>query len=128
MRGLLCILMLLLFPFSGGAQVLKSIRVKQADTLIINHKDKGDLLILDVRTKAEYNGNRIAGAVNQDFWSQSFVDSISKLQRDRIYLVYCTSGVRSKSAMKKMGELGFQRVYNLKGGIWAWRKYHGNLP
>ena len=116
--------MLLLLPFSGGAQVLKSIRVKQADTLISNHKDKGDLLILDVRTPAEYNGHRIAGAVNQDFWSQSFADSILKLQRDRIYLVYCTSGIRSKSAMKKMGELDFQRVYNLRGGIVAWKIKH----
>lgn len=115
----------LLLPLSTSAQVLRNVRVNQAEELIREHQTSKDLIILDVRTPKEYSGERLDGALHIDFWGEGFVDSVSKLDRGKIYLVYCASGVRSKKAMNKMGELGFKQVYNLRGGIWAWKRKHG---
>lgn len=107
-------------PVSGG-NLYKNIRVAQADTLIRNHEGKSDLLILDVRTPGEFKAGHIRGAINIDFWNAGFADSVSKLNKDRTCLVYCTSGVRSSGAMKKMRKLGFKRIYNMKSGMFGWR-------
>ena len=40
--------------------------------------------------------------------------------KDEIYL-YCKSGARSAAACQIMGQLGFENVYNLKGGITDWK-------
>lgn len=99
----------------------KNIRVAQADTLIQNHQGKSDLVILDVRTPGEFQAGHIKGAVNIDFWGSLFEESVSGLDKKPIYLVYCTSGVRSGGAMKKMRKLGFAKVYNMTGGMFGWR-------
>jgi thioredoxin-like negative regulator of GroEL len=36
-------------------------------------------------------------------------------------LVYCASGVRSGQAMKAMAAKGFKEVYNMSGGMSAWK-------
>jgi rhodanese-related sulfurtransferase len=36
--------------------------------------------------------------------------------------LYCTSGFRSSKTAEKLYDKGFRKLYNLKGGITAWRK------
>jgi sulfur-carrier protein adenylyltransferase/sulfurtransferase len=36
-------------------------------------------------------------------------------------VLYCRSGPRSAWATERLMEMGFPRVYNLKGGIMAWK-------
>lgn len=106
-------------PFSDvtPAQAVAMIKAKSADPLFA---------ILDVRTAREFAENRIKGAKNIDVKAPDFQDSISKLDRNGIYLLYCRGGVRSVSAMKLMKEWGFKEVYNLAGGLLRWQKE--NLP
>jgi rhodanese-related sulfurtransferase len=105
----------------AGSPFFKDIRVKQAEKLMLEHNGKGTLVILDVRSGGEFRKGWIEGAVNINFWGNDFADSVSLLDHNQAYLVYCTSGVRSTGAMKKMKELGFTRIYNMKGGMMAWR-------
>ena len=84
-------------------------------------KDK-NCVVLDVRTPEEFSSGYIRGAKNINFLSTNFRNEISKLDKNKTYLVYCASGGRSAAACKIMTDLGFKEVYNLKGGIYGWKK------
>jgi rhodanese-related sulfurtransferase len=77
-------------------------------------------VILDVRTLDEFENGFIKNAINYDIFQVSFRDEILKLDRDKLYLVYCRSGGRSSEAMNFMKSNGFKTVYNLIGGVIAW--------
>ena len=114
------IALLIFLPMIEGA-FYKNIRAVEAEKLMKDHEGKGDLVILDVRKPGEFADGHIKGAINIDFWNKGFVDSVSKLDKKGLYLVYCTSGVRSGGAMKKMKSLGFEKIYNMKSGMFGWR-------
>ncbi len=105
---------------------IKIINAAQADVLIERNKDNPEFIILDVRTSSEFNSGHIANALNIDYKSSDFKDAIGKLDRDKTYLTYCRSGRRSAKASEIMLELGFEKIYMINGGIFAWDK--ANLP
>ncbi|MDR1554278.1 MAG: rhodanese-like domain-containing protein [Prevotellaceae bacterium] len=79
--------------------------------------------IIDVRTKAEFDAEHIDGAVNIDINKIDFQKRINKkIKKDRIVYVYCRTGVRSLRAAKILSNLDFTRIYNLEGGLEAWKK------
>ena len=80
--------------------------------------------ILDVRTQDEYNRVFIDGSTLIDWYSDDFNQEVEKLDKNKPVYVYCHVGGRSKSAMKRLNSLGFTEVYNLNGGIVAWRNVH----
>jgi phage shock protein E len=70
--------------------------------------------IIDVRTKAEYEGGHIAGSQNIPL--QVLETQLSKIQKDRPVITCCASGMRSGSAKSLLEAQGYE-VYN--GGGWA---------
>lgn len=76
-------------------------------------------IILDVRTKAEYDEQHIENAILLP------VDDIQNGEfdllpdKDQIILVYCRSGNRSKIASEALIEAGYTKVYDF-GGIIDW--------
>ena len=81
----------------------------------------GDVVIIDVRTAGELASlGYIKGAEHLDIKANDFKDKIAALDKDKEYYVYCHAGGRSASAKKIMDNLGFTKVYDLKGGISAW--------
>ena len=85
------------------------------------HSDE-NAVILDVRTPEEFETSRIPNSKNIDFYNpQNFMLEIEKLDRDKSYYVYCRTGVRSANSCQLMNELGFDKVYNLLGGIVEWK-------
>jgi rhodanese-related sulfurtransferase len=97
-----------------------TITPKEAYDLIEKNKDNPHFLILDVRTPEEFSNGRLENAVNLDYYSESFLVEIQKLDKNDKYLIYCQSGNRSGKVLVKMKELDFQEVYNMSGGISAW--------
>ena len=83
--------------------------------------EKGDGIIIDVRTSQEFNSGHIIDATNIDFYSDDFTDKLKIVRKDVPIYVYCRSGGRSSSAANKMEKLGFTKVYNLLGGIGSWQ-------
>lgn len=84
-------------------------------------------LLLDVRGKDAYEAGHIGDArsiVEAELATQA--DSLLKKWRERNVIVYCDSGVRSAGAARTLSKLGFAKVFNLAGGLDAWRKE--NLP
>ncbi len=77
--------------------------------------------IVDVRTPDEWNQGIIDGAVMNNIYDADFEAKLGKLDKEKPVAVYCKVGGRSGQAMAKMQELGFKEVYNLKGGMDAWK-------
>lgn len=82
--------------------------------------DDDGVVVLDLRTPAEFATGRIAGAVNLDFYGPEFRQKLASLDRSTAYKIYCNSGNRSKSTLGLMRQLGFKDVTELEGGIQAW--------
>lgn len=79
------------------------------------------IVLLDVRTPAEFAAGHIAGATNIDFESGTFESDIQKLDKSKSYAVYCRSGNRSGQATALMAKDGFKTIFNLDGGLINWQ-------
>ncbi|NOT73442.1 MAG: rhodanese-like domain-containing protein [Cyclobacteriaceae bacterium] len=93
--------------------------VKSFDAKMASVKDK---TILDVRTPDEYSQGHLTSAVMVDYNKPDFKQQLTKLDKAKPVFVYCAAGVRSAGASKALIELGFTQVYDLQGGINAWKK------
>ncbi len=98
------------------------VTVKKAVEMINQTSEEAPLVILDVRTKGEFDSGHINDAINIDVKSASFKEKLSKLDKDKTYLVYCRSGKRSTRAQNIMKELHFKKAINILGGFIAWQK------
>ncbi len=84
-------------------------------------KSKNEYVILDIRTKPEYDSGHIENAIMIDFYSRDFFQKISKLDKDKTYFIYCRSGNRSGRSLKQFQTAGFTKVFDLKGGLNSWK-------
>ena len=84
--------------------------------------NKKKVVVLDVRTTQEFNERHLPNAVHIDVMdSVAFVQQITKLKKGKTYLVYCKSGRRSAKAATIMEQQGFRHIWNMEGGITAWK-------
>lgn len=100
-------------------KVYEDVDVEKAKLIMAQSKD---FVLLDVRTPGEIENGKIGNAIEMDIKSADFKSKLSKLDRDKQYIVYCHVGGRSTTAMKIMKEMGFKRVYNLMPGYKGWSK------
>ena len=78
-------------------------------------------VVLDVRTEAEVADGIIANAIHLDIYKgQEFINEIEDLDKSKSYYVYCRSGNRSGQACQIMEQLGFEKAFNLEGGMLEW--------
>ncbi len=78
------------------------------------------VVVVDVRTPAEYKSGYIEKALNIDVKSAEFQTEAAKLDKSKKIAVYCRSGKRSKMAANVMADLGYQ-VIELNSGIMGWQ-------
>lgn len=101
-------------------RIFKDVTPGEAFGLI--SQNDGSLIVLDVRTAAEFAEGHLEGAIDIDYYQATFRSDLDKLDKGRAYLVYCRTSHRSTSAMSVMKDLGFQEVYNMLGGIERWNQ------
>ena len=77
-------------------------------------------VVVDVRTKAEFERGHVPGAINLDVRSAEFEKEAAKLDKSKTYLVHCAAGVRSLKACDKLAPLKFEKLYNFTGGYGEW--------
>lgn len=104
---------------SSSAKKYKDVGPDEFEKL---RKTDTNAVVLDVRTKKEYEQGHIPGSVLIDFNSPDFAKEVAKLDKDKTYLVHCAAGGRSARACKKMEQMDFSKLYNLQGGMGAWEK------
>lgn len=83
-------------------------------------RQKKDVVTLDVRTTKEIASGAIPGHLAADVSGSDFKEKVAKLDKSKTYLVYCKSGMRSAKACRIMSKMGFESLYNFKGGMTAW--------
>jgi len=76
--------------------------------------------LVDVRTPQEFKAGHIKKAVNIDFRSMTFASHFQKYNKEKPLFIYCRSGMRSMMAGRKLIQMGFKEVYDLRGGYLNW--------
>ena len=82
---------------------------------------KADVQLIDVRTPDEYKAGHITTAKNINFYAADFKDQMDKLDKSKVIAVYCGVGGRSGKASAILTQLGFKTIYDLQGGMTAWK-------
>jgi rhodanese-related sulfurtransferase len=83
--------------------------------------DKGEAILVDVRTPGEVAQGIIPGAIHIDYMDwDAFEEGVSKLDKEVPVMVYCKVGGRSGKASQYMKQNGFSEIYDLKGGYDSW--------
>lgn len=94
----------------------EQISQREAKSLMDNNKN---IVILDVRTKKEFDEGHIKGAINIPVETIGSIPPAQLRDKKQMILVYCRSGRRSKMAAQKLGTIGYENVLEF-GGIMDW--------
>ncbi len=89
----------------------------QTSELIQKRKD---LLLIDVRSPQELREGSIEGSTLLPFWN--IMKGEFDLPKDRPILLICAVGGRSYAAGQILAQKGYKEIYNLQGGIDAWKR------
>lgn len=100
--------------FHGRKNTYQLLDYKQFNEL----KEDQEVILIDVRSFLEYSIGHIEGAINIPLNSITESDDLTKLFSDKkaIYVFYCHSGNRSKTASELLLETGYENIFDL-GGI-----------
>ena len=85
-------------------------------------KDNPIDILIDVRTLEEVNDSKIPNSINIDYYHNSFEKSLDSLDKNFNYFIYCRSGNRSMKTVNILKSKGFEKAFNLQGGIIAWKE------
>ena len=89
-------------------------------------KSNKDLVLLDVRTREEYNGQdrgrygHLKNAINIPIAELERRIGELNAYKDREIVVYCSHSMRSPRASQLLADKGFKRVKNMSGGLSTW--------
>ena len=95
---------------------IKNVSASEAHKLIQSNKD---MIILDVRTKREYNSGHIPGAIVIPVQELSARIKELTVHYNQPILVYCASGGRSPGAVYTLRN-NFAPIYHLSSGLSSW--------
>ena len=99
--------------------------ILKGDLEMVNYDEFWDFVkennavILDVRTSKEFTGGAIEGAININV--DDLRANLEKLDKNKMYAIYCQVGLRGYLANRIMRNNGFRAV-NLNGGYNLWAK------
>lgn len=80
-------------------------------------KDRDNAILIDVRTKEEFEEVKIKNSINIPLNELMYNISDIEEYRDKNVIIYCRSGHRSITACNLLSIEGFSNVYNLERGI-----------
>ena len=97
-------------------EAVNYVDAKEAQSLVQEKK----VVVLDIRTPAEYNEGHIPGATNIDYKASDFEKHIAKLDKSKSYIVHCAGGGRSTRSLPILKKQNFKATYHLDGGFTGW--------
>lgn len=83
--------------------------------------NQGETLLLDVREDSELSQGKIAGAKHIPLKHVASRMNEIESNKQKNVVAYCRVGNRSGIVCRQLVKNGFEKVYNLKGGITAWQ-------
>jgi rhodanese-related sulfurtransferase len=119
--GLILVFSAYILPVTG--QVPDSAKYKSLEPydFHLQYLMTDSAILLDVREPFEFKGKRIKYAINIPS-SGNLEKAADTLNKEFSYFLYCSSGFRSRNTAEKLYEKGFRKLFNLEGGIVAWKK------
>ena len=82
----------------------------------LNH----DLVLLDVRTQAEYDSGHILNAINISHEQILEYPELLAEYKDSQMVVFCRSGVRASKVIQLLESIGFEDIIDIDGDMLAW--------
>ena len=82
-------------------------------------KLKHDLVLLDVRTQAEYASGHILNAINISHEQVLESPELMTVYKDSQMVVFCRSGVRAGKVIQLLESLGFEDIIDIDGDMLA---------
>ena len=83
----------------------------------LNDADRAKPVLLDVRTRPEYDVSHLRGA--RHIQPEATVAAVG-LEKTQPIVTYCSVGYRSGAFAEKLRAAGYQQVLNLEGSIFRW--------
>ncbi len=83
------------------------------------------VIIIDVRTPAEYNASHYPNAINVNML-KSFKKDTKKFDNTKTVFLYCETAHRSPFATRFLKQNGFTKIYDLDKGYSQYKKYLKN--
>jgi len=78
-------------------------------------KNSGGILV-DVRSPKEYEEGHMEGAISIPEYEIKKKAKILLPNKEKVIIVYCSSGGRSKKAKEELKNMGYKHIYNLYNG------------
>ena len=130
MKKIICYI--LIFIISGGItmfilngkrvdyEIEETVRYVSMNEIVKIMEENENYIILDVRTKEEYNEGHIPNAIciPNETIDKNVVEKLPN--KEQLILIYCRSGNRSKQATEKLLNLGYTNLVEF-GGIIDWK-------
>jgi len=123
----------IILTFAIALTALISYVSSASDTQVMSQKQllkhmaepSSDVIVLDVRSKGEYEEGHIDGALNVSH--TEIEDNLSLLAnlnqyKDKTIVVHCRSGYRAGKAEAILTENGFTKLRHLEGDMNGWLK------
>lgn len=116
---ILCIIALASCTNSSGPENV----VLEANDFNDKMNNLSNEVVIDLRSHGElHRTGPIAGSKNIDFNSGRLLSAVGGFQKDTPIMLYCASGGRSAKAVNQLKSEGFTKLYDLQGGINAWKE------
>lgn len=95
-----------------------SIEEVNQNTLL--NMEKGTHIIVDVRTKQEYQEGHVPNAINIPLQKLQADFKPAVLSKDKTLVLYCRSGYRAGKAAKILQDNGYTNLVHLDGDMLGW--------
>jgi rhodanese-related sulfurtransferase len=82
--------------------------------------DDGECYVVDVRTPAEFESHRVAGAHLLPIQELNERHAEIPREADKKILIYCEHGVRSVKTCSALAQAGWKNLLNMSGGMAHW--------
>ena len=117
------LILLFILSLSFGLQA-QNAKVQHVDAATFKKLvDDNEAVLIDLRTTEEIHAKgKIKGAMHIDYLAKNAESEIKKLDKDKIYLIYCAGGGRSGECAELMTKEGFKEIINLEKGFDDWKR------
>ncbi|MDO6486567.1 rhodanese-like domain-containing protein [Colwellia sp. 6_MG-2023] len=114
------ILALTLSLFTTAVLASEAPQISQQSLLAALNSPQNSIVLLDVRTEAEYNAGHVAGAINISH--DTIEENLAQLaqHKNSNIVIYCRSGRRTAIAIDVLAKNGFSNLQHLTGDMNGW--------
>jgi len=114
-------------PVNMAAFAAENILQKRSVVFYWNEFDKitPDDVLIDVRTKNEYNAGKILDAINIPV--DELRSRLDEIPKDKKIYIYCLGGLRGYLAQRTLMQSGYADTINLSGGYQLWNTCNNEM-